>query len=188
MQSSTREKIITTTVPLLAVHGYSGTSMRDVALAVGIRPSVIYHYFPDKETLFQEVRARLNEELVGGARQLPQVNGAEQMLRQYILFRVQHREAVVALRQFFFVVKVALPLNPHEGYLPTPAYEDVKHILEQGVREGRFAVDDPTVTAKAIVHLTDGFLIEHYPHQLSPNDEVDLAARLLPIINKIALK
>lgn len=185
MYPSTREKILTTTIPLLAVHGYTGTSMRDVAVAVGIQPSVIYHYFPDKETLFQAVRMKLNEELLMGVPELLKSLSVMSVLREYVLFRIHHREAIVALRQFFSIVKLALPPNPREGYIPERALEEICAIMKQGEEEGHFQVNNPRFTANAINGLIDNFLVEHYPHELSSKDEEALADKLLRLIKKI---
>lgn len=50
----TRTSILQQAVHLFAQTGYSGTSMRDIARAVGISAAALYHHFPDKETLYFE--------------------------------------------------------------------------------------------------------------------------------------
>ena len=44
--------IIEIAIPLFARAGYDGVSMRQIAKAVGIKASSIYHHFPDKQTLY----------------------------------------------------------------------------------------------------------------------------------------
>jgi len=52
---STRRRILEVTAGLFARHGYAGTSMRDIALAVGIKPASLYSHFAAKDLLAREV-------------------------------------------------------------------------------------------------------------------------------------
>jgi AcrR family transcriptional regulator len=49
----TRQAILDAALVLFAEKGFYGTSLRDVAGAVGIRESAIYNYFAGKEALFE---------------------------------------------------------------------------------------------------------------------------------------
>lgn len=49
----TRQAILDAALDLFADKGYFGTSLRDIATAVGVRESALYHYFPGKEALFE---------------------------------------------------------------------------------------------------------------------------------------
>lgn len=48
----TRQAILDAALDLFAAKGYFGTSLRDVASAVGVRESALYNYFAGKEALF----------------------------------------------------------------------------------------------------------------------------------------
>jgi AcrR family transcriptional regulator len=48
----TRQAILDAALELFADRGYFGTSLRDVATAVGVRESALYNYFSSKEALF----------------------------------------------------------------------------------------------------------------------------------------
>lgn len=52
---TTRERILREASRLFAVRGYYGTSTRDIATAVGIRQPSLFHHFPNKEAIFQEL-------------------------------------------------------------------------------------------------------------------------------------
>lgn len=49
----TRQAILDAALDLFADRGYFGTSLRDIATAVGVRESALYNYFPGKEALFE---------------------------------------------------------------------------------------------------------------------------------------
>lgn len=50
----TRDKIIAVTIRNFAAFGYQGTSMRNIANEVGIKPASIYHFFANKQELIIE--------------------------------------------------------------------------------------------------------------------------------------
>ncbi|MDQ4115973.1 MAG: TetR family transcriptional regulator [Actinomycetota bacterium] len=48
---ATAAALIAAAVQTMAVHGYHGTSVRDVAAAAGTSPAVLYHHFGSKQRL-----------------------------------------------------------------------------------------------------------------------------------------
>ncbi len=50
-----RRDIIRAAARLLGEHGYAGTSMRDIAAAVGMLPGSLYYHFPSKDVLIEEI-------------------------------------------------------------------------------------------------------------------------------------
>src|SRR5262245_2903033 len=57
----TRQAILDAALELFADKGYFGTSLRDIARAVGVRESALYNYFPSKDTMFDALIAAGHE-------------------------------------------------------------------------------------------------------------------------------
>jgi AcrR family transcriptional regulator len=53
-----REEILATALEFVAEHGYSSTTIRELASAVGLSPTGLLHYFGTKEELFVEILRR----------------------------------------------------------------------------------------------------------------------------------
>ncbi len=67
----TRQAILDAALDLFAEKGYFGTSLRDVAAAVGVRESALYNYFAGKEALFDALLAAHSTASSSGWRRSP---------------------------------------------------------------------------------------------------------------------
>ncbi len=59
----TRERILSTALPLFAAHGFAGTSVRMVANAADVNVATLAYHFEDKAGLYRSAISRLYEEL-----------------------------------------------------------------------------------------------------------------------------
>jgi AcrR family transcriptional regulator len=59
----TRERVVVAAVETFARQGLAGASVRDIARRARIRVSSLYHYFPSKEALYEEVQERAHAQI-----------------------------------------------------------------------------------------------------------------------------
>ncbi|MBI5585354.1 MAG: TetR/AcrR family transcriptional regulator [Deltaproteobacteria bacterium] len=69
-----KDKLIKTAIDLFAAKGFKGTSIRDIAQAMGMSISNIYHYFGSKEGLLLAVLEESSRKLLERLRQVTQMD------------------------------------------------------------------------------------------------------------------
>jgi len=81
----TRSAILEAATQLFGAQGYTGTTMRDIASAVGVLPGSLYTHIDNKETLLLEiVEAGINKFLALGYSAVADADSAEERLRRLI--------------------------------------------------------------------------------------------------------
>lgn len=170
--------------------GFDKTTMGDIAKALHMGKSSLYHYFTSKEDIFLEVFKdeveELREEFL---RAIEAEKTPEAKFRAYILTRTemfrrklnQHMEFIEATAE-----RYELLLRIHQMF-DQDEIRIISGILEQGVAEGRFSIPDVHTTAVVIVTAFRAF---EYPFSLSatPSEiEKDLDS-LLEVVFKGILR
>src|SRR5215469_11384270 len=59
----TRAALLEAAQMLFGEHGYAGTSLDEVVAQAGVTKGALYHHFADKESLFQAVYERAQQEV-----------------------------------------------------------------------------------------------------------------------------
>lgn len=68
IDSSARGAVVDAALRLFAERGYGGTSVRDIAAAVGVQPASLYAHFPSKEHVLAAICQMGHQEFVDGLR------------------------------------------------------------------------------------------------------------------------
>jgi AcrR family transcriptional regulator len=167
----TRRALLDGALELFAEKGYFGTSLRDIARAVGVRESALYHYFSSKEALFQALLTerpegldrfeRMLEGPVTDARVLLELVGNAALdefatARQSKLFRILMSDGMRLAKEgrLNFLERT----NPGRDFLP--------RLMEKLMREGWLRVSSAEMLA---LEFFAAFLVWRQIHAVRPD-------------------
>ncbi len=151
--------IITRALGLFSKMGYEGTSMREIAAAVGVKPASLYnHYRAKEEILWEIVQGALGEILAGQERAFSDHDDTVGRLRAFVQM---HAEFHARQSQAATIVNANLSSlsRPHyrKAISQRERYERrFRGLLETGTAEGLFAIDDSRITSFAILEMGMG--------------------------------
>ena len=64
--SATHERLLDESAALFHAHGFAGTSIRQIALAMNLETASLYHYMSSKADILFEISRRSLEEITAG--------------------------------------------------------------------------------------------------------------------------
>lgn len=149
----TDQRILEAATALFSERGYHGTSMREVAAAVGIKAGSLYNHFPGKEELlFQIARGVMVELLEGGRAAIAGREDAAGKLRALVRWHVvYHAEKRSRARVADEQLHALGPGRRAQVVEVRDEYTQLfKEILEQGRTESGWLVPDLSVITFAI--------------------------------------
>jgi len=163
MSTTSKDVILKKALKIFAKDGYDGLSMRILAEAIPVVPSVLYHHFTDKDALLKAMFDHLNSELGKKRAKLSRPQTASEMLKQRIIFQLDNAEAIVAVLKYYLAYRKRFP-KLKTGFVPEKGYLHIEEVLNYGVQTGEFYSPNIQEDAKVITHAINGFLLEYYPH------------------------
>jgi AcrR family transcriptional regulator len=177
MKQDTKQLILIKASHNFALNGYEEFSIRTLAKEVPIAPSVIYHYFSDKDELLKEMYLGLNKELGEKRTALPNLKTASEMLKQRIEFQIDNSEEIVAVLKYYLAYRKDFKKNKN-GYVPNKSALHIEEVLKFGIETKEFKINNLEDDAKVITHAINGFLLEYYPHKPIGIEKKELINRI----------
>jgi AcrR family transcriptional regulator len=140
---------------LFAARGFDGTSIRDIANAVGISNAALYHYFADKNELFARIVMDVIERMCGFTEdRIRPADTASEKLRAFMgayaeFFEENASESIASSRSFG-----ALEHSPQRdrAIYWRDRYEGLlRDILREGIAAGEFRPSDVALTGRLVL-------------------------------------
>ena len=164
-----RKQILQTAGNVIRQFGFEKTTMNDIARALRKGKSSLYHYFTNKDQIFEEVlRSEIEQLKVEFMKVIEAEPTPERKIRAYVLNRMEMFRKL-AKRHMSFIESTAerydLLLKIHEEY----DHEEIRiisDIFRQGISEGRFTIRDIPATATTFVTALKAF---EYPFSKAVN-------------------
>ncbi len=162
---STKSRIDNGAAQLFVRNGYDGTSMRDLARNLGLRPSSIYGHVKSKQELLFRVMERLMDEVLARANEaLSKAGEPDELVRRLVVTNIcQPGPYETALLQ-----SELKNLQPRHRATITRKQKDYRNlwlrVLSEGQKRGIFNIKDPKLAFLGI----DGALI-HIERWFNPS-------------------
>jgi len=161
--SASKQAILDAAQNLLAVHGYAGLSMRELAAESGLAKATIYHHFQDKRDIFLSVLERDMQTVrahVMAAAAAAQSNPVDQLsavIRTYFGLMQERRTVIMnVLRELGDEEK---KLDDFVCHKRTQYLDHLIEILQQGIDAGIFRPLNPEYTAISMVGMINAFIV-----------------------------
>ncbi len=181
---------------LFAQYGYAAVSMRQIATAVGVMPSALYHHFETKQQLLMSLLSEhMDRLLIAWDTHKHACNfdslDASHQLSCFISFHIRYH---IALPEDVFISMMELRSLEAENFAKIErsrnAYENIiKDILARNAEACQMRVDDVHVTAMAMLNMFTG-VTSWFDHKgrLSEDDIIShycaLGARMVGLTPK----
>ncbi len=159
MSNNTRSELIEVARQLFATQGFDNTTMNEIAAKSGKGRRTLYTYFKSKSEVFMAVVETETNRIIEHIEDILPLNiPADEKLKRYILSRLdQVKDTVVrngSLKAEFF--RDVIKLEHARRRLDVRELAILRAILQQGIEEGTFDVDNASVVAVTIHYALRG--------------------------------
>ena len=139
--SSRKEEIRTQAAALFRKKGYSSTSMRDIAEAVGIKAASIYNHIQSKQDLLEDLLLSMAHLFTQGMADIQTTSLSpeeklEKIIALHVRLSIEHTDAISLITSEWVHLKE--PAYTVYRRLRDSYETDFKEVIEQGKKEGIF--------------------------------------------------
>ena len=159
MSVNTRSELIEVARQLFATKGFDNTTMNEIAAKSEQGRRTLYTYFKSKSEIFLAVVDSEMSHIIEAIEEIPPLEiPADEKLKRYILCRLdQVRNTVIrngSLKAEFF--RDVIQLEHARRRLDVRELSILRSILQQGIEEGTFDIDNASVVAVTIHYALRG--------------------------------
>ncbi|MBI4279134.1 MAG: TetR/AcrR family transcriptional regulator [Armatimonadetes bacterium] len=184
---ATRARILKAAASLFRQKGFKATSMREIAQAVGVGKSSLYHHFSNKQTLLFEILAYTVDRAVCGLREIalsdrPAAARLRAAVAHHIINLIEDRDNVAC----FIEEGRALAPEHRQAYVARrDEYEYYfRRIVEDGIARGEFSSTNVRLAGFAVLGMANWVVRWYHPDGRLSGTEIanhfgDFAVRAL---------
>ena len=157
-----RTRIVDVAAKIFTRYGFKKTTMDEIAVATRKGKSSIYYYFSSKEEIFRAVVEKEAEELkIDLIKEISLIDDPIDQLKAYVLFRMHKMKTLINfyaalksedLSHLEFIENIRKDYDQKEVRIVT-------EILRNGMKDSKFIIEDPELSAVAIVTAMKGLEI-----------------------------
>ena len=171
-----REEILQRASLLFYERGYGATSIRDIAEAVGLSSSTMYHHFANKQDVLYAIVDRFMSDFVDATVPVLRdttLNPADRIrrtVRLHIEISDDRRPELLIGNPIRYALDPAQ--REHATGLQIAYHDAVRDAIAEGCQAGEFRVADVSVTTMAILDMLNGIREWYSPAGRLSRDEV----------------
>ena len=163
-----RERILEEAAKLFARSGYDGSSVSDLAAALGVSKAAIYHYYTTKQDIYDAIiLAALSGLTQAVGQALARADGAGERLRAFMLAHAryfeQHQPEFVTM--LIGYSGMALAEREDAARLRDGYEQRLREVIAQGVAEGAFRPLDVPAAGRAVLSMLNWMVRWYKPGQ-----------------------
>lgn len=171
-----KEQIELVATDMFKTKGYSATSMRDIASAVGIEAASIYSHISSKELILRRICFRMAKAFMDGIEEV--LKTTDPIADKFKNVIIQHVNIItndIAASAVFWNEwrHLSEPLLSDFMVMQREYEQAFKSLIEQGVTEDEFEVPDVAFTVMAMLSSLNG--IQKWHSYTLPPEEMKLA-------------
>jgi AcrR family transcriptional regulator len=151
-----RKELLNKCFELFALKGYGSISMRHIAESLGVSTGTLYHYFPSKKVLFEElVECVCEQDLLKAATELEKTQTLQERVEALGKYLVKNES------DFIKWTYIGVDFRQHQDYeemKDSRVFKRVAQRYEQAIYD-YLEIEDPMLAA-FISSLIDGWILE----------------------------
>lgn len=161
-------------VQITAEHGTEGLTIRSLAKALSIPPSLVCYYFTNKDSLTAAMASYAIDILRIERSKLPVSGSTAAQLQSRIAFQFRFSRYVLAVLKYYMGNREHFKKNK-TGYLPDTAYKHIQELFSSNTVASQ-------QKAKTLTHAINGYVLEYFPKQMNQKEIKQLSQQLLHFI------
>ncbi len=159
-QKAIKHKIVNIASNVFSKFGFKKATMEDIAYAAGMGKSSIYYYFKSKEEIFEAVVKKEAYELsLEIEKRVVNVNdNPKEKIRNYVFIRMKYLKEMVNFYETLkndYLANLAFTERIRKKY-DKDEQQTIKTILEEGVNQGIFNLNNTKLASTALVTFLKG--------------------------------